>query len=230
MLLGLLLGGCATRATNLNDDLVSADNLCRQHKYRTQTELAQCYDSNERAAIQKDLPSLLYSYDLYNSARTGAARDFDNKVMSARQSADTAFKGAIEESTRKLNAATAADWHYNQTETAALKRDADRAATAACKRDGLYLSSSMVVNYKCERDIRLPLTEKMIPTASDAVHDFYNDLLGAAATYDELCFQSFRKPQRMSRRQWSQRKRRLRQKCRQSYKQMPTKRRGNAKN
>ena len=74
-----------------------------------------------------------------------------------------------------------------------MKLDAAAATTSLCKRDGIFLSASMVVNLRCERDAKEGVVEEKLPAASGAARSYYDKLLGAPATYDGTVLPVIRK-------------------------------------
>jgi hypothetical protein len=178
-----VLGGCASQASHLNSDLVAANNVCQQHLYETKIEELKCVGSNERPVVAKDFPSLLPSYDIWQSARMTAAYDLANKVTLARKDAQAVYNAAAADNARKLNIATSPVWPQSKLESDAINQELDR-ADATCMRDGLFISPSKVVDLRCERDARTPVVEREVPAASNAFHEYFDKMLAAAAVYD----------------------------------------------
>ena len=176
------LAGCASQATHLSGDLAAADNLCQQHAYKTMVDRAQCLDANERPIIARDLPNVLYSYDAFQSARLAATNHYDRKVVAETKDAiitldvrtdiDTAWlKTAVSKLSISIGQADA--------------QDIGKAAIAACKKDGVYLSLSQAANFRCERDARIPIIDKRIPALSSVARTFWAAQIDAGATYDQ---------------------------------------------
>jgi hypothetical protein len=176
VLLALILGGCASQATHLNGDLIAADNLCRQHGYTTKANLVQCYGTNERTVVARDLPGSLNSYDAWQSARSAASKDYDAKVTLAQTKASAALKVAIIDNGKKLNPAVT---------HGALRDKVASAVHSACKKDRLWRSPSLVTDYTCARNVMLPIIGKELPAASEASSEYWDQLLEAAAVYDQ---------------------------------------------
>ena len=42
----------------------------------------------------------------------------------------------------------------------------------------------MVMNFRCERDVTIPMVEKKAPALSDPLHEYWNGLLDIAGVYD----------------------------------------------
>jgi hypothetical protein len=184
VLLALILGGCASQATHLSGDLAAADNLCRQHLYRTETNREQCYDAKERPVIAKDLPNVLNSYDAWRSARLAALKDLDSKETVARDQALAALNVAKNDNVKRFSAAVAPFWPKDPKEVAALWNKVKSAGASACTKDGLG-SPSVVAQYTCERDVALRIVEKEVPAASRAFREYWDRMLQAAAIRDQ---------------------------------------------
>src|ERR1019366_2348788 len=136
--LGLALGGCASQATNYNADMANVVNVCRQHAHKTALEAIQCYDSNERPIVARDLPNLLYAYEQFNASRIAAVVDYDNRVKLATEKAGLIFQAAAIENRRKLDIEGTPLLPRDQVERQALIQEAKVAAAAACFKDGLW--------------------------------------------------------------------------------------------
>jgi hypothetical protein len=184
MFVALVLAGCASSATHLNDHLVAADRTCQQHIFSRQIDLIRCYDSTERPVVASDLPDLLPAYDDFQAARSSAAYDYDSKLAIARSNAAIAYNAAIAASDRKLKAATASVWPSSEMERAAIRQEADAATQKACKKDGIFASPTHAINMMCERDAKMPLVRAKIPAAAAAYDDYWNEVIGAANIYD----------------------------------------------
>jgi hypothetical protein len=185
VLLALILGGCASQATHLSGDLAAADNLCRQHLYRTETDHVQCDDANERPVVAKDLPNVLYSYDAFQSARLAASKDLDGKVTFAKDEALVVLNAAVNDNGKRFSAAVAPFWPKDQKEVAALWDKLKSARASACMKDGLGLSPSLVAGYTCQRNADLRIVEKEVPAASEAYREYWDRNLEAAAVRDQ---------------------------------------------
>jgi hypothetical protein len=183
---GLLVAGCAGQASRFGGDIASAGGACQGRSFKTTTEHIQCLDTNERPVVARDLPSLLYSYESWNAVRLSAANDYDAKVKLTREQVSNTLKAQMDENAKRINGATASTWPQDQTERNALKQETDEAANSACKVGSLWKSPSMVVNFRCNRDARMPILEKRVPAASDAFVSFFNRQLAIAAVYDRM--------------------------------------------
>ena len=188
MLLGLMLGGCASQvsqASHLSGDLTAADNLCQQHAYKTKTDLSECYAANERPVIARDLPNFLYSYDAWRSAVLAASKDYDGKVTFANNKAWAVANVAQNDAGQRLSAAVAPFWPKDQKTDALLRDKLNSAKISACMRDGLFRSSSLVENSTCERNAYLPVIEKEVPATSQAYREYWGRILQTAVVFDQ---------------------------------------------
>jgi hypothetical protein len=186
VLLALTLGGCISQATHLSGDLAAAGNVCRQHAYKYLVDLMQCYGTNERPIVARDLPNVLYSYDALQSARLAASNDYGVKVTFANDKASAVLNAAHHDNDKSLYAAVAPFWPKDQKEAAALRDKVKSAEISACTRDGLFLSpTSFVAGYTCERNVMLPIIEEEVPAASEAYREFWHRNLEAAAVRDQ---------------------------------------------
>ena len=176
--------GCASQASHFWSDIASSSTICKGRSLKSQVELVQCIDALERPIVFKDLPNLLYAYDVWNSARLSAATDYDNQVRSAREKAWVAAHSQIDASANGFTQAVAGIWPQTQTDRDSIKQEADKAGSQ-CTNKGTYKSGSMVVNYTCDRDAKLPVFERRIPAAASSFRTFYNEALAIASVYDK---------------------------------------------
>jgi hypothetical protein len=166
--------------------MATAANACRGRIFKNAMEQVQCNDTNERPIITKDLPSLLYSYDQFNTVRNAAAIEYDGKIKLEKEKGVAAYNVIYNEAVKKLNNSITSIWPQSQTEKDALRQEADRASSAICKRDGLWLSTSMVVNMKCDNAARMSILERRVPAATNALNEFFDSKIKGATAYDRF--------------------------------------------
>jgi hypothetical protein len=184
IVVGVMVGGCASQASHYNADTVNSNAACEGRQFKTLVERVRCLDSTGRPVVFKDLPNLLAAYDIWNSARLSATNDYDNQVRSAKAKAWAVVVSKNGASTKMGNQAMTGIWPQTQTERDSIKQEADK-ASSQCKKDGVWKSQSMLVNYKCDQDARLPVFERRIPAGTSAFHIFWNEELAIGSEYDQ---------------------------------------------
>ena len=184
ILVGVMVGGCASQASHYNADIVNSATACEGRRFKTLVERVQCLDSTARPVVFKDLPNLLYAYDAWNSARLSAATNYDNQVRSARGKAWATAKLQLDASQKRVDQAVTGIWPQTQTDRDSIKQEADKAGSQ-CKKDGIWKSQSMAVNYKCDQDARWPVFERRVPAATSAIRALYIEQLAIVADYDK---------------------------------------------
>ena len=147
------------------------------------------HDEVQTPVVYKDLPKLLYAYDLWNSASLSAANDYDKQVRSVIEKAWTGAKSEIDASAMKYSKVATGISPQIQSDKDLLKHEVDEAASQ-CMKDGKWKSASLVANYQCDQTARLPVFERRLPAAMSAVRAFYNGRLAIAADYDRTVLSS----------------------------------------
>ena len=179
-----MVGGCASPASHFNADIVNSGTACKGQSFKTEVGLIQCYGSAERPIVLKDLPNIIDAYDLWHSARLSAASDYDNQVKSAREQALAIAKQEIDRSEKRLNKSLIGIWPQAKTEADSIKQEAEKSVDSQCKKDGIWKSMSYFKNQECNRDARLPIFEKSVPAATNALLIHYDEVLAIASVYD----------------------------------------------
>lgn len=183
ILVGVMVGGCASPASHFNADIANSSSVCKGRPIKSQVEWVQCLDAVERPIVFKDIPNLLYAYDIFSSARLSAANDYDNQVRPAREKALATLKSQIDASQKRLNQALTGIWPQTQTDRDSIEQEMDK-ASSQCSKDGIYKSNSLVAGYKCAQDARFPVVESRVPAATSAYLATYNEQRAIAADYD----------------------------------------------
>ncbi len=185
----LVAGGCASGVGNLSDDMRSAGKKCVNHNYDTELDLVKCFDLFQRAVVEKNAPNLVPAYDRWNESRGIVAADRDRKILIATQSAKVALDVVFSQNNRENDSKFAQFLPQSGEAIAALRREFGNAVASACQRDGKYNSPSMVINYTCERDAKMPIIERNFPAAVGIERNYWDRMLEAAAVYDKAALQ-----------------------------------------
>jgi hypothetical protein len=184
ILVGVMVGGCASQASRYNADITNSNAECTGQQFKEMVKLVQCLDSTGRPVVFKDLPNLLRTYDIWNSARLSAATDYDNQVRSAKENAWATAKSQLDASNKRLNQVQAENWPYTQADKDLVQQEADKAGSQ-CKTGGLWKSPYMAVNYKCDQDARWPVFERRMPANMSALRIYRNEILAIGSDYDK---------------------------------------------
>jgi hypothetical protein len=179
-----VVGGCASQASHFNADIVSSGTVCNGRPFMTKVREVQCYDLAERPVILKDLPTLLSAYELWHSARLSAASEYDNEVRPVQAQADALLRSRMDAASKRLDQAVKGIWPEAQGDKDLLKQEADR-ASSQCKNNGIWKSTSMVANIKCDQDAREPIFERRVPAATNALRISSAARLVAGLEYDQ---------------------------------------------
>jgi hypothetical protein len=189
ILIGVLVGGCASQASRYNGDTAISNAECGGQQFKEAVKLIQCLDTTGRPVVFKDLPNLLRAYDIWNSARLSAATDYDNQVRSAREKAGVVANSEFDASRKKVNNGLTKFLPHPQTDAVSIAQEADKAASH-CYEDNSGKNWSTVVTYKCDLDARLPVLEGRVPAGTNALLTFYNEELAIAEDYDRAVSRS----------------------------------------
>jgi hypothetical protein len=182
----MTLAGCASPATNYSTDMAHVAEVCAQRAVKNSFDRVQCYNSVERPVVTKDLPALLPAYELFNNARVSAATEYDSRVLSATQQAEVQLHTALSEATARLNKDGEPFLPTNPIERTSLIKELKDAGMSSCMKGGLWTSTSMVVNYTCDRNSKLPLLQTNNPGLAKALSTYYDNMLRVASRYDSI--------------------------------------------